>query len=116
MKTKSPKTPKEKKVKEKKLRKNKPLKEKTGKKTGLAKTIIIIVLAVALVGESAAFAVSKLNSGKATKSEVMQTKLTVTIDASGIGNKALDSVSAIANGAIEDIKVLLEKILIIILI
>ena len=66
MKTKSPKTPKEKKVKEKKLRKNKPLKEKTGKKTGLAKTIIIIVLAVALVGESAAFAVSKLNSGKAT--------------------------------------------------
>ncbi len=73
---------------------------------GAAKTVIIIILAVALIAESAALVMAKLKapSGDVVRNSDGQLQFALNIDMSGIGNTAINSVSAAAVSAIDDIK------------
>ena len=98
---KPPKSPSEKKPKEKKEK----IPMTPEKKKSVAKNIVIIVLVIAIIAQSAILVTTKLKSGNTdTAAEQGGTEFVINLDVSGIANTALDTVSETAVGAINDIK------------
>ena len=103
-KIKQPKAPKPVKQKVPKAEKQK-FRAPNATKPGVIKTIVIIVLAVALAAESVFLVMGKLKTPEQTGITADgTTQFALTIDMSGVTNTALNSVSEAAVSAIDDIK------------